>query len=388
MTLREIHARMKALVQKANACLPDFDSSEQSKAREAREKHSAALDEFDALERSALALKATAQDASSAGDAQFDGLMQRGSIAAIVTAVVEQRALDGAEREIQAEMGLGENQVPLEMLEQRSVTPAPTESSASQASVVQPVFASGDAAFLRVPQRRVRVGDATFPVLTSRPTVGGPHKDSSVVAETTGAFTAASLSPGRLQASFFWLRTDAARFAGMDAALRAALNSSLSEALDATLLTQLVADVTRVNAAAVNTFATYRSALVYGNIDGRYAATEADLRILVGSKTLAHASTKYRGNTADDSAVDSLRRITSGLRVSPHVAAVSGNKQDTIVRKGGRPDAVIALWPSVSLIRDEISKASTGEIKLTAILLAALAVTRADGFARVQVQHA
>ena len=39
-------------------------------------------------------------------------------------------------------------------------------------------------------------------------------------------------------------------------------------------------------------------------------------------------SVLYRGNNADDSAVDSLRRVSGGLRVSPHIAAVSGNKQD------------------------------------------------------------
>ena len=40
-----------------------------------------------------------------------------------------------------------------------------------------PIFADGDAAFLNVDQVTVPNGDAVFPVLTNRPTVGGPHAD-------------------------------------------------------------------------------------------------------------------------------------------------------------------------------------------------------------------
>ena len=74
---------------------------------------------------------------------------------------------------------------------------------------------------------------AVFPVLTNRPTVGGPHTNSTVVAETTGTFSADALDPGSLRASFFYRDTDAARFPGLDAALRQALSSGLSEAVDA-----------------------------------------------------------------------------------------------------------------------------------------------------------
>ena len=112
------------------------------------------------------------------------------------------------------------------------------------------------------------------------------------------------------------------------------------------------------------------------------------MRLLVGSATLAHMSGLYRGNSADDSAVDSVRRISGGLRVSPHVAAVASNKQDVIVRRGTRRDAVAPMWQGVQLIPDEITKAGTGEIVVTAVLLAAFKVLRTGGFARVQAQHA
>ena len=110
--------------------------------------------------------------------------------------------------------------------------------------------------------------------------------------------------------------------------------------------------------------------------------------MLVGPATLAHQAALYRANNADDSAADVLRRISGGLRVSALIPAVASDKQDVLVRRGSARDAVAAIWRSVTLIPDEISKADTGEIKVTAVVLAAFKVVRTDGFARIETQHA
>ena len=324
---------------------------------------------------------------------EYRELLSRANLGTAVAAALECRQADGPEGELSQHHSLPANMVPLDLFrdrepETRAVTPAPADTQAIQQPIVPPVFATGDAAFLGVPQRTVPAGDAVFPVLTVRPTVGGPHKDSTNVDETTGAFSADVLAPGRLQASYIFRRSDAARFPMMPESLRQALSMGLSEVLDAKLIGQIVTDVARTDAAAENTFATYRSALVYGRIDGRYALSESDIRLLVGSATLAHAAGKYRGNNADDSAVDSLRRISGGVRVSAHIAAAAANKQDVIVRRGGREDAAIGLWQGVEIIDDPYTGSGKGERELTAVMLAAHKVTRADGFARIQTQHA
>ena len=218
---------------------------------------------------------------------ELDRLVRGGNMGRIVQSVIEQRALDGVEDELQKHFKLGANQIPLAMLESRALTPAPTRTASvgtetDQRPVVQPVFADGDAAFLSVEQPRVPAGDAVWPVLKTRPTVGGPHTDSASVAETTGAFDADILTPNRLQASFFYRRTDGARFPGMADALRMALNSGLSEALDKELIDQIVTDVSRTDASAVDSFASYRKRFVYDNIDGRFSTVESDIRMLVG----------------------------------------------------------------------------------------------------------
>lgn len=317
-------------------------------------------------------------------------LRERSSVGAIFAAAVERGIPEGATRELQEELGLGVHQVPLELLrlpvEARAVTPGPTNTGASEQPTVQPVFATGDAAFLGVDMPSVAAGDAVFPVLTSRPTVGGPHTDSTAVAETTGAFEAEVLKPSRLQASFFYRRTDAARFAGMDAALRQALSEGLSEANDAQVIAQIVADVGRTDAAAADDFASYQKRLIYDRIDGRFATMEGDMRHLVGAETLGDMATLYKSAESPENFPAFLRRTGGGVRVSAHIAAAAASKQDVIVRRGTRRDMVAPVWEGVTIIPDEVTKAGTGEIVITAVALSARKVIRAAGFARIQAQ--
>ena len=147
-------------------------------------------------------------------------MVARANVGAIFAAAVEHRSCDGAESELQAALGVASNQVPLDMLrapvEERAFTPAPTNVAANQQTLLTPVFASGDAAYLGVDQVTVPAGDSVFPVLTNRATVGGPHADSTEVDETVGAFAAELIKPERLQCAFSYRRVDAARFPVMD----------------------------------------------------------------------------------------------------------------------------------------------------------------------------
>ena len=75
-------------------------------------------------------------------------------------------------------------------------------------------------------------------------------------------------------------------------------------------------------------------------------------------------------NNADYSALDAIDRKTAGVRVSAHVPEVASNKQNALIRLGMHDRAVLqVLWDGVTLIPDEITKAKTGEIAITAILL-------------------
>ena len=208
-------------------------------------------------------------------------LVGRADVGAIFEAVVEHRATSGAESEIQQHHKLNANQIPLDLLrgpvdEHRAVTAAPANVGTSQEPVLLPVFASGDAAFLGVDMPSVPAGDAVFPVLETAPTVRGPYTDSTEAVETDGTIAASLLAPGRLQASFKYLRTDAARFGSMGDSLRAALNEGLSEGVDQKIVNGASGLLNGANlaahaaAATVTTFVEFVSRFGFGRVDGRY----------------------------------------------------------------------------------------------------------------------
>lgn len=401
LKVAELRAKANAAIEAVNGAEEPTDE-QQTAMRDAtaaltaaESRHADALAAEQAMDRTAGEQFAPAGEQDSEARERA-ALVERANLGAIFAAAVENRHTEGAEAEVQAAFGIGSNAVPLDMLrlpvESRAVTPGLASGSVaqSQGAILPPVFASGDASFLGVAMPTVPAGTATYPVLTTRPTVGGPHTDSTAVAETTGAFSAVQLEPSRLQASFFWRRVDAARFRGMADSLRAALSAGLSEAMDSKIVGQIITDTTKVAASgSADSFASYRKRFVYDRLDGRHASAEGELRIVAGASTVAHMSGLYRGNTADDSAIDSIRRIAGGVRVSAHIPAVASNKQLALVRVGSRTgEAVAPTWEGVTLIRDEVTKAGTGEIALTAVMLAAWKVVRASGFAQVETQHA
>ena len=354
--------------------------------------------------RAALASEPDPQEVVTTGAAEVRELAQlteRANVGSILSATFEKRQTDGAAAELQKHFGLGSHQIPLEMLrinrgvEERAAATVPASiGDASQAAVITPVFASGDGAFLGIERPTVPVGDAAYPVLSTLPSVKGPFSDSGEAAQTDATFVANSLAPERLQASFSYRRTDAARFAGLDSSLRLALNGGLQEKLDEQaiegtdgLLTGT--NLSNNNVSAVTTFALYLSGLLYGRVDGRYARVPGDVRALVGQGTFTHAAAAYKGNNSDESAVERLGSRSGGFRVSPHVPAVSGNKQNALVRLGmERGGAVQPMWEGVSLIVDEFTRAAYGEIIVHAVLLANFAITRKAQWFKQQTQHA
>ena len=321
-------------------------------------------------------------------------LYDRSSVGNIFDAVVEHRSTDGATAELQGELNLQANQIPIDMLlETRAVTPAPSNVGRNMEPVIPGVFPDSVHMAIGIPTPRVPAGDAVFPVITTNATVGGPHTDSSSVSETTGSFSADVLQPGRLQASFFYRRTDQARFGVLDMALRRNLSDALSDAMDKDILSGTNGLFTGNNLASVaastaTDFADYRERLVFGRVDGTWASTAKDVRVVVGADTYKHMSVQYRASSTDQSALDSIMMDSSGIRVSAHVPAVSSNKQFALVRRGMRRDAVAPMWEGITLIPDEITKAATGEIVITAVMLYAMKILRAAGFAKVETQHA
>ena len=387
MTLtQKIQLRMSETREKVN----DLVTAESADDISRREKLTAELKAQEVELRAAI----KAEDAANTSESrEWADLNSRFDLGELFGNVLEHRASSGAIAEIQQERGLGANAIPTEMLmEKRAVTPAPSNVGQNQAQIEGYVFPNSIAAFLGIPSPIVPVGDATFPVLTSDPAPSTPAENDAQ-AETTGAFSANAISPARIQASFFWSREDAARMAGMGDALREALSGGIADKLDSEiiqgtngLLTGTILANHNVN--SVTGFSDYISDFGYSRVDGRYAASGADLRLVMGTATYAHAGGQYRHANADDVALDRLTEITGGVRVSTHVPAVNNSKQNVLIRLGTRQDYVAPVWGSVTLVPDEVTKAANGQIILTAILLYGIRLLRSGGFYKQQSQHA
>ena len=322
---------------------------------------------------------------------EMRSLISKCNVGKIFDSALEHRSTDGPERELQEFHKLSENQVPLALLETRAVSPAPGQVGQNLEPIIPYVFPQSCSAFLGIDMPTVPVGDSVYAVLTSELDVGTPAEDASQ-AETTGAFSANVLSPSRLQASFFYSREDRARFAGMDESLRMNLSDGLSDGLDKQIISGASGLLTATNlanhdASAVTTFEGYISGFGYGRVDGRYASMTSDLRIVMGSGSYAHAGAVYRNTSVDRNVIDRLMEITSGVKVSAHVPAVASKKQNAVVRLGMRRDMVAPIWEGLSLIPDEVTKASSGQIVITAVLLHAIKIVREAGFFKIQTQH-
>ena len=318
-------------------------------------------------------------------------LIESASLSDVVGAAVEQRSTEGATRELQDELGLASNTIPLDLLEVRTtgVTPAPSDVGSTQAPIIPAIFPMSVAAYLGIPQPRVGVGERTYTVLSTSATPGTPAKGADQD-HSTGAFTASVLDPKRIQASMFFAVEDRARLAGLSEALRMNLNEALMDKLDEVVVDDLLTGTTLTQdaATAADTFGTYRSRYGYDHVDGRRAGTVGDLRIAVGSPTYSSMSTKFRGASSDQDVLQALMAETGGVRVTAHAPTVASSKQDGVVRIGSRMDAVTPIWEGVRLIVDEVTQAKAGEIVLTAVMLYAHEVLRVGGFARVEAQHA
>ena len=326
--------------------------------------------------------------------AEHRALVARCSLGDIFGASIEHRQTEGAVRELQEHLGLSGNQVPLDLLlEHRAVTPAPSDVGQNLAAIIPGVFPQSCAAFMGIDTPRVGVGEAVFPVLTTNAGPGTPAENDPQ-SETTGSFSAEVLSPGRIQASFFYSREDRARFMGMDASLRENLSMALADKLDSEILAGAEGLFTGTklanhNVNAITSYANYRAQLAYGRVDGTYANDVKDLRIVMGSATYGHAAAQFRSaNAGDRAALEDLQMVTGGVKVSAHVPAVNNDKQNCVIRLGMRRDMVTPIWEGVSLIPDEVTLAANGQIKITAIMLYAVKIIRQAGFYKQQTQHA
>lgn len=319
---------------------------------------------------------------------EYCDLADRFNVGNVFAATLEQRSTDGVEREIQTELGLNSNQIPLNALQRRAVTPAPDNAERITDPVIQPLFAASKAAYLGVAMPQVPSGERVYPALTTGASAATPAKDAAVT-ETTGQFTLTNIAPSRIQASFFFNREDTAAFGTMQDALAENLGNALMDKLDERVIAGVIAGGTATDQSgtAPITAAVYRK-LMSDAVNGVEASSFNEMRWLIPNRML-ESLISLTVTTAGATMYDEIVSRSADLMVSNHIPAVASKKQKAIIRLGNFADGAIApIWSGVTLIPDEITKAANGQIVLTAIMLYAFTVLRATTYRIPEVQYA
>ena len=313
---------------------------------------------------------------------------QAGAIQAVAEMDHDRRSdhNNGPLAELQQEYGLSANYIPVDVMFAAGLTPAPTNIGVNQAPVQGPIFRSGDAAWMGVQTPVVESGDQVYPVITTRPTVGGPHTDGTDIADTQLTVSTELLSPSRIGASIRHLNTQALRMPQMEPAFRNILNGALREAFDTAVVKELLT-VTQIDKTSnIVNYSRSLQQLIYDFVDGRYATSPADIGVMVGPQTYNALSTFYRANGSETSALDRIGQLSAGIRATANLSALTGSNknQEALVRVGsGRRNAVCPVWRGVEITTDRITGATKGEVEVIATMYYAVSVSDANGFKRV-----
>ena len=314
-------------------------------------------------------------------------LRGKAKLSGFISAVLEDRRIDGAELECSQAFGCS-GKVPLEMFERRGVedrvlTPSPATSDQVIARPVVPaIFQRSAAAWLGIDMPAVANGDAGFITLGTSVTAG-PKPKSGAADETAAAFAVTTAQPRRITGRFRFTQEDSARLNDLESALQMNLSSVLSDAVDDQAINGSGTGDGTVNgllnrlsnpsnpATGQETFSRYVAA-VGSHIDGLFATDLAGVRMLVGPQTYRHAVSVFRANESAMTAEGWMTDRTGGVRVSQRIADPSSNIQQAIVRRANPMNdtvAVMPTWQGLQLIRDPYSGAAKGETVVSGIML-------------------
>ena len=385
------------------------------------EKRSALLAELSTVEieyRAALTTEAEEDNAAPSGEGLSAEerarrqLENRAELRQALHAVMNERALSGAEAELQQAVGLSGHSIPWELLAPRhveaggaehrvdAVSGAPSDTHLMQHSIIGRVFARSATMALGVKMPAVPVGEQNFPVISAGSDASVLAKDATVGDAGAATLTAHTISPTRLQVEYIFRREDQATLMGIEEALRRDLSGTLSDQLDKQVLVGGAAPAfggflsspaqgglaARADTPAIVDFSLAAAELALG-LDGKYAGELSEVCSVVGTATARKLATVFQTNDSD-SAWSYSSRFSKQTRASANVPAAAATFQEGVLaRVGGEGmNAVCPVWSGVAMVRDEVSQAlrKKGQISITAIMLAGFDVLRAEGFARTK----
>lgn len=360
------------------------------------------------------------QQATETADLQETELRSRFSVTRVLTAVSNDVRLDGAEREYLDHLNIdGDNAIPLDLLcrarqdsgvEVRAdaVSPQTTggdmvasgaAGAITPAAILGRVFEGSDMDFLRVSMPTVDAGVRRYPVLVS---------GASAAAKTRGADTDAAAAkfsifdakPKRHTARYLFDLEGVMEFGdGLETGLRLDLQEAISDAVAESLINGagsggaaqgLIAGLTATEYPGGDAdstqmdWAKFRD-LPTGALDGKYAQTERDVRMLLGAGTYSRGRAVFRaGNNSERDGINAMEDLGAMVRRSsriPGEAQVSSSDKQLeylLIARNDPSAIVVPMWGAARIIRDELTHADTGQVALTVHSFHDVVIRRAD----------
>ena len=321
-------------------------------------------------------------------DAAFAKLVAGASIGDVMDCALFGKRAVGATVELQQELALGDNVVPLALFAASSTTSG--GDTETQEETIPQVFPSSISTGLGIDRRAVDVGVSNVPVVT-QPEDGptGVTAIGTPVDHTTVTIAGVQLVPTRLQVSATIGRDELSTFRGLEDQVETVLRAALMSALDYQALYSagdnglLNFGTAPGNTTVVMTFGSLMSA-VTNVVDGRYASGLGDLVTLLGPATYRLGARSYRGASDAETVIEKLMRTTGGVMTSGLVAAASGDNQQAVTARGGAMHTGYAqrVWGGVEVIRDPHSQAASGQLVATLVLMQASKLLRSGMYVR------
>ena len=256
-----------------------------------------------------------------------------------------------------------------------------------QDPIIQEVFAASTAAFLGTRFSSAPVGDSLQFVLTSGS--AGITADATDRAQA-GSLTAVTLTPKALRASYLINKSDLMRVRGLESMLRSDMPRAIADVLDFEVINGaasgrltngiIYSGGTVAVAAATVEFGTGIET-VYEGVDGKFARTLKELKIVVSPPAIRKFGGLLASNTAV-TLVDYFMMNSGGIMTTSNMPILT--PFPAIICKTGpgmMGNVAAKMWGGgIQIIRDEQSKAPGNQLVLTANAYYDFAVLRTDGF--------
>ena len=319
-----------------------------------------------------------------------------------VAAAAGRRGVQGIENELNQALGIGELSFPLEMLAPEFRAAIDGDSETNQAMWLDRVFHESAAQRLGISFRSVASGIASYPVTTAG---GTPQQRARAQVENEGTFTVGvtEMKPTRKAVHLVYTIEDAARLPGLADAIQRDMRMAMVERVDRSIFrgdtsaTGTDADITGLETASIDESTITQANKILGPatlgvfaayIDGQYAASPADLRVVAaeGANTL-WMTTVINSTASNETLGEFLRRAGVNWTVRGDIETATANNDFGAfvgLARGIDGAGIAAVWEDAQMIVDPYTNAAKGEVSLVLNYLWNFGLPRTANYKRIK----